>query len=358
MTGVVTAAGLVIAGNHPEDDPAAGLAETLRVFSFAEGLGYDVAGVRQRHLERGVSSALPFLAAASQRTTRIALETDVVPLGYENPFRLAEDFATVDALSGGRVHVGVSSSAPHAGLLAPLTRPDIDTATDPYALIGRFLTALEGRPLADEPIATPYGPQIPRIQPHVPGLRERVWLGGGSIRSVRWAAERGLHLLLGNVGDGEVADDFEAAQHIHVELYRSAFAGADAPRIGVERVILPTDSATAAQRAHYADYAASREERTRRPVSHGTRKVVFQRDLHGTSDEIVERLAHDPTFAAGAELRVALPYAFAEDEYRQILSDVRHAVLPRLGWSPGGAAGAASGAAPDARRPAGTTSVA
>ena len=330
----VTAAGLVIPGNYPEDDPAAGLEETLRLFAYAEELGYDVAGIRQRHLERGVSSALPFLAAASQRTKRIALETDVVPLGYENPFRLAEDFATVDALSGGRVNVGVSSSAPHADLLAPLARTDFDAATDPYPLIERFLVALEGRALTDEPIGTPYGPQVPRIQPHVAGLRDRVWLGGGTIRSVRWAAEKGLHLLLGNVGDGDIADAFEEAQHIHVELYRSEFAGAGAPHIGVERVILPTDSATTAQREHYAAYAASRLERTRQPVAFGARKVVFQRDLHGTSDEIVERIAEDPTFADGAEIRVALPYAFAEDEYRQILSDIRHAVLPRVGWSP------------------------
>ena len=334
--GTIASAGIILAGTFPEHDPGAGLETTLRLFELAEDLGYDVAGIRQRHLERGVSAALPFLAAASQRTRTIRLETDVVPLGYETPFRLAEDFATVDALARGRVNVGVSTSAPHGDLLASLGRTDDAATADPYALIERFLLSLEGHALSDEELSTPYGPQIPRVQPHVSGLRDRVWLGGGSLRSVRWAAEHGLKLLLGNVGDGDAADTFEAAQRAHVDAYLSQFRGTD-PRIGVERVILPTDTATATQRAHYAAYVAARDERTAQPVSLGERTVVFQRDLHGTSEQIAERLASDPTFDGRTELRVAFPYGFDEDEYGQILTDIRAAVLPLVGWQPAAA---------------------
>lgn len=335
-TGTIPVAGIILAGTFPEHDPGTGLETTLRLFALAEDLGYDVAGIRQRHLERGVSSALPFLAAASQRTRRIRLETDVVPLGYETPFRLAEDFATVDALASGRVNVGVSTSAPHGDLLASLGRTDAAASADPYTLIDRFLESLEGHALSDEELSTPYGSQIPRVQPHVAGLRDRVWLGGGSLRSVRWAAARGLKLLLGNVGDGDAADTFEEAQRAHVDAYVAEFRGSD-PRIGVERVILPTDSASAAQRAHYAAYVAAREERTGQPVSLGGRSVVFQRDLHGTAEQIAERLASDPTFDGRTELRVAFPYGFDEDEYRQILTDIRTAVLPLVGWQPASA---------------------
>jgi len=327
--GTIPAAGIILAGNYPEHDPRAGLEEALALVAYAEELGFQVAGVRQRHLERGISSAVTFLAAATQRTSRIRLETDVVPLGYETPFRLAEDVATVDALSGGRLNVGISTSAPHGDFLRALGRPDADASSDAFALIERFLEALEGHDLAAEPLPTPYGPQVPRIQPHVPDLRERVWLGGGSLRSVRWAAESGLKLLLGNLGDAAIADTFEEAQAIHLAEYHSLFRG-DAPEVAVERVILPTDSATAAQRAHYASYASARAERTLQPVTVGSRRIVFQRDLHGTADEIAERLASDPAFDGRTQLRVALPYAFALDEYRQILHDVRHAVLPLL----------------------------
>ena len=54
----------------------------------------------------------PILAAASQRTSRIELGTAVIPLGWENPLRLAEDLATVDLLSGGRLNPGLSVGPP------------------------------------------------------------------------------------------------------------------------------------------------------------------------------------------------------------------------------------------------------
>ncbi|WP_438888139.1 LLM class flavin-dependent oxidoreductase, partial [Bacillus cereus group sp. BC3] len=66
---------------------------------------------------RAVSSAATFLAAASQRTTRIGLGAAVIQMGYENPFRLAEDLATVDVLSHGRLNVGLSAGAPNHGAL-------------------------------------------------------------------------------------------------------------------------------------------------------------------------------------------------------------------------------------------------
>lgn len=327
----ITQAGFTLAGTFPEADPAAGLEQTLQLFEFAEQIGLQVAGIRQRHLERGVSSALTFLAAATQRTSTIRLETAVVPLGYETPFRLAEDFATVAALSGGRLNAGVSSSAPHGELLRPLGRTDATGDVDAYELIERFLEALAGRALSDEDIYTPYGPQTPRVQPHVPSLRENVWLGGGSLRSVRWAGQQGLKLLLGNVAAAEGDEPFEIAQRAHIDAYEAAFAGAGTPAVGVERVIVPTDGATPAQREHYLAYAASREERTHAPVN----GHAFQRDLVGTSDEIVERLRADPSFDGRTEVRIALPYAFDHDEYRQILTDIVERVLPQVGWVPG-----------------------
>src|SRR5699024_573103 len=65
-----------------------------------------------RHLQPGISSPVAIMAAATQRTSRIDLGTAVIPLGLENPFRLAEDLATVDILSGGRINPGVSVGTP------------------------------------------------------------------------------------------------------------------------------------------------------------------------------------------------------------------------------------------------------
>lgn len=60
-----TQVGFLIPGNFSEDDPLTGLEQTLDIIARGEALGYDSAWVRQRHLERGVSSAATFLAAAT-----------------------------------------------------------------------------------------------------------------------------------------------------------------------------------------------------------------------------------------------------------------------------------------------------
>jgi alkanesulfonate monooxygenase SsuD/methylene tetrahydromethanopterin reductase-like flavin-dependent oxidoreductase (luciferase family) len=148
---------------------------------------------------------------------------------------------------------------------------------------------------------------------------------------VRWAAQHGLGLLLGNITSGEGDDRFEQAQRVHLDEYYAAFTGPGTPAIGVERVIVPTDSATPAQRAHYEAYAEGREARTHAPVN----GHLFQRDLVGTSEEIVARLRDDPSIDGRTELRVAPPYAFETEKYRQILADIAERVLPALGWTPG-----------------------
>ena len=104
--------GFLTIGSFARDDPAAGHETTLQVIELGEQLGFDSAWVRHRHQQYGISSPVAVLAAATQRTRRIALGTAVIPLGWENPLRLAEDLATVDVLSGGRLNPGVSVGPP------------------------------------------------------------------------------------------------------------------------------------------------------------------------------------------------------------------------------------------------------
>src|SRR3712207_4951586 len=104
--------GFLTIGSFDAADPAAGHRTTLEVIELGERLGFDSAWVRHRHLQYGISSPVAVLAAASQRTRRIELGTAVIPLGWENPLRLAEDLATVDVLSGGRLNPGVSVGLP------------------------------------------------------------------------------------------------------------------------------------------------------------------------------------------------------------------------------------------------------
>ncbi len=303
--------GFLVPGNYASADPWQGIEATLQLIAFGERLGFDSAWVRQRHLEPGIGTAAVFLAAASQRTTFIQIGSAVIQIGYESPFRLAEDLSMVDVLSRGRLNIGLSAGVPpHAHLLAPLVHDgnwqDHDLS---HARIARFAANLRGDYLGDAGtvIATPFGPQRPRLQPFAAGLSERLWYGGGSLKSARWAGESGFNLLTGNVITGEDADDFHTAQARLIKAYRQASDGWPG-RIAVGRVIVPTDGASPARTARYHAYAAGRQERTRSPQ--GERRTLFARDLVGSADQIVEWLLADPVLHLVDELRLELPYEF------------------------------------------------
>lgn len=325
-----TQVGFLIPGNFSEDDPLTGLEQTLDIIARGEALGYDSAWVRQRHLERGVSSAATFLAAATQRTHRIGLGTAVIPLGYENPFRLAEDLATVDVLSRGRLNVGVSANPPQFGALLGDLLYDGDPAQADYGhgRAERLARALRSEPLADEAVAgNAAGAQVPRLQPIAEGLTERLWYGGGSLKSAEWSGRNGWHMLTGNIVTGETTDDFLTAQAGLIARFLANWRGPVAPRIALGRVILPLDSATPAQRRRYRDYVASRHARTLAPQ--GPKRTLFGADIIGTLDEIAAALARDPIAQRVSEFRLELPYEFPHEDYVQIVEDFAR-LLPQI----------------------------
>ena len=95
--------------------------DALAQVELADGLGIDHAWEVEHHfLEEYSHSSAPevFLAAASQRTTRIRLGHGIVlmPPGYNHPARVAERIATLDLVSNGRVDWGTGESASRAEL--------------------------------------------------------------------------------------------------------------------------------------------------------------------------------------------------------------------------------------------------
>jgi alkanesulfonate monooxygenase SsuD/methylene tetrahydromethanopterin reductase-like flavin-dependent oxidoreductase (luciferase family) len=84
--------------------------ETLAQIEHGDRLGFDTAWLAELHFfpEFSVmSSPLIVAAAAAQRTERIRLGTAVSLLPLCDPLRSAEDAATVDILSHGRLVFGV-----------------------------------------------------------------------------------------------------------------------------------------------------------------------------------------------------------------------------------------------------------
>lgn len=77
---------------------------------YAEESGFDSIWLAEHHFHSfgGFLSSPPVIGAAiAQRTTKVRIGTAVTLLPYHNPLRIAEDYATLDCLSGGRLEFGI-----------------------------------------------------------------------------------------------------------------------------------------------------------------------------------------------------------------------------------------------------------
>ncbi|MDQ1073220.1 LLM class flavin-dependent oxidoreductase [Streptomyces canus] len=330
--------GFLTIGLFDEADPRRGHESTLEIIELGERLGFDSAWLRHRHLQYGISSPVAVMAAASQRTSRIELGTAVIPLGWENPLRLAEDLATVDILSGGRINPGVSVGPPmHFEEVKGALYPDTADAEDfSYERVRRLLDFVRGKPASDFSGVQGFEVFSDRVQPHSAGLGRRLWYGGGSLSSAQWAGEHGMNFLTSSVVKAEGAEgpyDFAQIQLSHLRAFRAAHPdGADA-RVSQGLVVIPTDSASPEQRAKYEAYAAKRTPRTTSPQ--GPAQLMFAPDIVGTSEEIAERLHAHAAFREVDEVAFALPFTFEHEDYVQILTDMATKLGPTLGWRPG-----------------------
>ncbi|RBY83318.1 LLM class flavin-dependent oxidoreductase [Blastococcus sp. TF02A-26] len=329
--------GFLTIGSFDPADPAAGHETTLRVVELGEQLGLDSAWFRHRHLQYGISSPVAVMAAATQRTRRIELGTAVTPLGWENPLRLAEDWATVDVLSGGRLNPGVSVGPPmHWDDVKAALYPDTADVEDlSYERVLRLLRFVAGEPASSfsgkEGVVEEFSD---RVQPHSPGLRARMWYGGAGLRSAVWAGENGMNLLTSSVVRSEDVEgvdpaDFAGLQAAHLRAFRAAHP---AGRASQGLVVIPTDSATAEQRARYEAYVEARTPRTTAPQGPG--RMLFARDLIGPAESVAEQLYAHAGFREVDEVVFALPFSFADADYVQILTDIAQRLGPALGWHP------------------------
>ena len=326
--------GFLTIGLFDEADPRAGHESTLSIIELGEQLGFDSAWVRHRHLQYGISSPVAVLAAATQRTSRIELGTAVIPLGWENPLRLAEDLATVDILSGGRLNPGMSVGAPmNYDQVKEALYPDTGDIEDfSYERVRRLLSFVRGEKASDFSGTVGFEAFSDRVQPYSPGLARRLWYGAGSVRSAQWAGENVMNLLTSSVTRAEETEDFAQNQLAQIQAFRAHHPDGEKARVSQGLVVIPTDSASPEQRAKYEAYVAARTPRTATPQ--GPARMMFAKDVIGTSAEIAEQLYAHAGFREVDEVAFALPFSFEHEDYVQILTDLATKLGPELGWSP------------------------
>src|SRR5436190_4733830 len=174
-------------------------AEGLEQIELADRLGIDYVWEVEHHfLEEYSHSSAPevFLAAASQRTSRIRLGHGIVqaPSAVNHPVRVAERVATLDLVSGGRVEFGTGEGSSQMELGA--------FGVEREAKRAQWEESLDAitRMFVEEPFAGYDGQWIsmpprsvipkPRQKPHPP-----LWVACSRRETILLAARRGIGAL-------------------------------------------------------------------------------------------------------------------------------------------------------------------
>jgi alkanesulfonate monooxygenase SsuD/methylene tetrahydromethanopterin reductase-like flavin-dependent oxidoreductase (luciferase family) len=168
--------------------------EVLRLASAADDAGLENLWVAEHHFHDGGLCPSPpvLLAACAARTRRIGIGALVSVLPFHRPIEVAEQYAMVDRISGGRLRLGLGSG------YIPLEFEGF--GVDPATKRERFdrnletlVAALEGREVTDEaPGAVPVRINVRPIQrPHPP-----IWIAVQRREAIPFVARRGASLAL------------------------------------------------------------------------------------------------------------------------------------------------------------------
>jgi alkanesulfonate monooxygenase SsuD/methylene tetrahydromethanopterin reductase-like flavin-dependent oxidoreductase (luciferase family) len=251
------------------------------------------------HNDGGLPSPLVFLAAAAARTRRIALVTGIITLPLEDPLRLAEDAAVLDALSGGRLELGFGSGGNDL-VFAVFGREVARRHADYDRAFARVREALSGTPLV---------PDGPPMFPPAPGLIDTMWEAAMSVGSATRAGQHGTGLLLARTAartSDTLGRSLGEVQQAFVDAYLANFAGQRRPRIGLSRsvYVAPTRAeALADAEDGMRRHAQVIQRRTGAPADRPLEELLARSDVHiGTPDEVITSLRADPLLAVATDL--------------------------------------------------------
>lgn len=310
--------------------PGQGLRDWLEFNEEAERLGFHSTFLVEHHFTGfdQVSATLTMLACLAMRTTTLRLGSGVLALPWHNPVLLAEQAATVDLVSGGRLDLGIGRGYRHTEFTGFGIDPEeaqgrfdeaVDVVTRAWTSAQRFSHA--GAYWRFEDIVVE---PKPAQSPHPP-----LWMAAGGDASVARAAAAGHNLILDQyLSPDQIAD--------RIATYRDQLDARpfDAMNVAVARHVHIADTeaeTAAAQRRLVAGtqriLSAARDPE--RPAS-GSHALAYQQPgradayaLYGTPEEIADDLA------ALQESGVEYVLLILETDPSQ-LRRFRHDVMPRL----------------------------
>jgi len=283
----------------PDSDSSQGFREFIDNNVEAEALGYFSTFLVEHHFTGfgQVSASLNLLTWLGARTRHLRLGTAVLVLPWHNPVLLAEQAATLDLLSGGRLDFGVGKGYrwnEFAGFCMPMEEADprfeeaLDVITKafvsetPFSHRGKYWQY--NNIVVEPPTAQKPNPPF--------------WMGAGSPNSVRQVAERGYNMLLGQHSLAEEILEQVAQFREEVEARGRRF---DPMQIGVARAVHiaknAADKEAALERRYQGhmrvDALARRpdgDSRARFKSLDVARHESAESALFGTPDDIVRKL--------------------------------------------------------------------
>jgi alkanesulfonate monooxygenase SsuD/methylene tetrahydromethanopterin reductase-like flavin-dependent oxidoreductase (luciferase family) len=313
------------------------LVQTIELAVAAEELGLDGAFVRVHHFARQLASPFPLLAAIGARTSRIEIGTGVIDMRYENPLYMAEEAASADLISGGRLQLGISRGSPEPalrgsesfGYVPPEGHTDADLARAKTSL---FRAAIAGAGVARADTGSPDSTATLAIQPQSPGLPERIWWGSGTRRTAAWTAEQGMNLMSSTLLTEDTGVPFDELQAEQIQIFRSHWAegGWDRePRISVSRSIIPIVSDL--DRAYFGNGARSQNDQLGY-LDGGIAR--FGRSYIGEPDVIADELARDVAVREADTLLCTVPNQLGVEYNARLLATIAEHIAPAIGWQP------------------------
>ena len=274
----------------PNDDSGAGFREFVERNVEAESLGYHSTFLVEHHFTGfgQVSASLNLLTWIGSRTTTLRLGTAVMVLPWHNPVLLAEQIATLDLLSDGRVDAGIGKGyrqREFEGFAVPMEEADarfvecLDvmmkawTSDTPWSHKGTYWQY-------DDIIVEP--PSVQKPHP-------KLWMGAGSPRSIKQVAEYGFNMLLGQF------DSFETIVE-EVNLFKSEVEARgrvfDPMSVAVARSVNIVDSQSEYDQAIDNRVAARRRTQNlaRRSDFVDTREEAEFGTIYGSPDHVCEKI--------------------------------------------------------------------
>lgn len=208
---------------------SAALADAAELARTADELGYHRFWVAEHHAMVGIASAATAvtLAHVGHSTSRIRIGAGGVMLPNHNPFVIAEQFGTLDAIFPGRVDLGLGRAPGADARIARMLRKDLHRAADCFPEDVVELQAI----FAGEP-------RVPLLPTPGAGADVELWILGSSLFGAQVAAAFGLPYAFAS---HFAPDQLDAA----LRLYRERFTPSrrlDKPLVMVAMNVIAADS--------------------------------------------------------------------------------------------------------------------